>query len=242
MLIAKDMAQCRQSQKNTTSALEEILKPDSAIESLIKKVCKNGRVSIRVVHQETDENRYWYALRATYGRELQACQSIIKDKGIAFCPTITEYKLIKGKRKAVEVSRFPNILFAYGTEKEIQDFVYDNVHYDYLRFYYRHRHDGHKIIKEPLIVPTEQIESLKIICASEASDVVIVPQDAIIKFRQGECVRITEGAFAGVEGHVARFYGQQRVAVIIDDLVSVATAYVPSAFLEKKGTTTLNSK
>ena len=33
-------------------------------------------------------------------------------------------------------------------------------------------------------------------------------------------------------GRVARWHGQQRVAVIVDDLVTVCTAYVPSAFLD----------
>ena len=44
-------------------------------------------------------------------------------------------------------------------------------------------------------------------------------------------VRIVEGKFAGVTGRVARYHGQQRVAVIIDGLLTIATAYIPSAFL-----------
>ena len=190
-------------------------------------------VSTRNVHSSTVCDRHWYVLRATYGRELKACKNITEDKGIAFCPTVIEQQIINGKRKAIEVSRFPNLLFAFGSENEIQKYVYDNKRYSYLRFYYRHRHEGQRIIKEPLIIPDSQMESLQIICNSKADDVIIVPQDAIAKFQQGEHVRITEGTFAGVEGYVARFYGQQRVAVIIDGLASMATAYVPSAFLKK---------
>ena len=226
MLTAKD-THTISSKGPTSDALPNVQQPQQ------EKGLQAG-VSTQNVHQQTDEPRHWYALRATYGRELKAYEDITKEGGIAFCPTTTEYKIVNGKRKAFEVSRLPNILFTYGTEKEIQKFVYDNVNYEYLRFYYRHRHEGHRIIKEPLIIPENQMESLKIICASEASDVVIVPQDALIKFQQGEHVRIIGGAFAGVEGYVARFYGQQRVAVIIDGLVSIATAYVPSAFLERK--------
>jgi len=33
-------------------------------------------------------------------------------------------------------------------------------------------------------------------------------------------------------GKVARYHGQQRVAVITDGLLTIASAYVPSAFLE----------
>lgn len=190
-------------------------------------------VSTRNALSSTHKKHHWYVLRATYGRELKAYQDITEDHGTAFCPTVIEQQIINGKRKAIEVSRFPNILFAFGTEEEIQKYVYDKKRYPYLRFYYRHRHEGQRIIKEPLIVPDSQMRSLQIICYSEANDIVLIPQEAITKFQQGEHVRITEGTFAGVEGYVARFYGQQRVAVIIEGLASIATAYVPNAFLKK---------
>ena len=210
----------------TSEALPDVKQP------CIEKGLQTG-VSTRNVHSSPSQKRHWYVLRATYGRELKAYKDITDDKGIAFCPTVTEIQIINGKRKAIEVSRFPNLLFAFGTEDEIQKYVYDNKRYSYLRFYYIHRHEGQRIIKEPLIVPDSQMDSLQIICNSNADDVVIVPQAAITKFQQGEHVRITEGTFAGVEGYVARFYGQQRVAVIIEGLASIATAYVPNAFLKK---------
>ena len=42
---------------------------------------------------------------------------------------------------------------------------------------------------------------------------------------------VIDGAFKGVIGRVARWQGQQRVGVVVDDLVTVVTAYIPSAFL-----------
>ena len=39
-------------------------------------------------------------------------------------------------------------------------------------------------------------------------------------------------AFKGIIGKVARYHGQQRVAIIIEGLLTVASAYVPNAFLE----------
>lgn len=87
------------------------------------------------------------------------------------------------------------------------------------------------IVREPLIVPDYQIESLKIICASEAKDIIVVPS-SIQKFHAGQTIRVIDGIFKGVVGKVARYHGQQRVAIIIDNLLTVASAYVPSAFLE----------
>ena len=83
-----------------------------------------------------------------------------------------------------------------------------------------------------MIVPDYQMDSLKIICAADA-DEIIISTDRIDKFQKGQVVRIIEGKFKGVTGTVARYQGQQRVGIVIDGLLTVATAYVPSVFLEK---------
>ena len=46
-------------------------------------------------------------------------------------------------------------------------------------------------------------------------------------------MRVIDGVFKGVIGKVARYHGQQRVAIVIDGLATIASAYVPSAFLEQ---------
>ena len=178
-----------------------------------------------------EEISHWYALRTTYGREKKA-YDYLTAKGItAFYPTTNVVKLIKGKRKVVTESRLPNIFFAYGTEEQLKSFVYDNVNLPFLRFYYRHIHEGNKIIKTPLIVPDNQMDSLKIICAADA-DNIFVSLVKVPKFEKGQLVKVIDGAFKGVTGRVARWQGQQRVGIVVDDLVTVMTAYVPSAFLE----------
>lgn len=174
-------------------------------------------------------NSYWYALRATYGREEKA-YNYITSKGIkAFYPTLTQVKIIDGKPKKIVQSRIPNIFFAYAPENVIKSFVYDNINLPYLRFYYRYSHFKNK---EPLIVPDYQIESLRIICRTESDDIIISP-DIIKKFQQGDIVRVVDGKFKGVIGVVSRYSGQQRVGIVIEGLLTVATAYIPTAFIEK---------
>ena len=180
---------------------------------------------------EDKDEPHWYALRTTYGREKKA-YDYMRAKGItAFYPTKDVVKLIKGKRKIVTESRLPNIFFAYGTEDRIKEFVYDNVNLPFLRFYYRHVHVGRKIEKTPLIVPDYQMGSLKIICEADA-DNTIVSLSEVSKFEKGQLVKVIDGTFKGIVGRVARWQGQQRVAVVVDGLMTVVTAYVPSAFLE----------
>ena len=216
----------------TSNALPEAQSTVSAESSQTGVSTRNAHIASKPKAQKEEDIPHWYALRTTYGREKKA-YDYMTAKGItAFYPTTEVVKLIKGKRKIVTESRLPNIFFAYGTEEQLKFFVYDNVNLPYLRFYYRHFHEGARIVKEPLIVPDYQIESLKIICASEAENIILVPSD-LEKFKTGHTVRVTEGAFAGVIGKVARYHGQQRVAIMIEGLLTIASAYVPSAFLEK---------
>lgn len=183
---------------------------------------------------QKDTVPHWYALRCAYGREKKAYEYFLQ-KGIkSFYPTITKKIESDSKRQHVEESRIPNIFFAYDSLFSLKQYVYDNVHDEtkHIRFYYNRHHDG---TKEPLIIPDWQIDSLMLICDSEEEDIILEPITAE-KFIKGQHVLVKEGPFAGVQGIVARFMGQQRVGISIDGLFTMTTAYVPSAFLERLDT------
>ena len=215
----------------TSNALPEAQSTISAESSQTRVSTKNALLATKPKVQREADIPHWYALRCTYGREKTAYDYLVAKGITAFYPTTEVVKLIKGKRKIVTESRLPNIFFAYGTEEQLKEYVYDNVNLPFLRFYYRHIHEGNTIKKTPLIVPDNQMESLKIICAADA-DNTFVSIVKVPKFEKGQLVRVIDGAFKGVTGRVARWHGQQRVAVIVDGLVTMCTAYVPSAFLE----------
>ena len=215
----------------TSNALPEAQSTVSAKSSQTGVSTRNALLATKTKHPQKEELPHWYALRCTYGREKTAYDYMVAKGVTAFYPTTSVVKLIKGKRKVITESRLPNIFFAYGTEEEIKTYVYDNVNLPYLRFYYRHVHVGRRIEKIPMIVPDYQMDSLKIICAADA-DNTIVSLVEVPKFEKGQLVKVTDGAFKGVIGRVARWQGQQRVGVVVEDLVTVVTAYVPSAFLK----------
>ena len=215
----------------TSNTLPKAQSTVSAESSQTGVSTRNAHIAVKPKAQKEEGIPHWYALRTTYCREKKA-YDYMTAKGItAFYPTTEVVKLIKGKRKIVIESRLPNIFFAYGTEEQLKTFVYDNVNLPFLRFYYRHVHVGRRIEKVPMIVPDYQMESLKIICAADA-DNTIVSLVEVPKFEKGQLVRVIDGAFKGVIGRVARWQGQQRVGVVVDDLVTVVTAYIPSAFIE----------
>ena len=181
-----------------------------------------------------NEQQHWYALRTTYGREKKAYDYIIQHGGIAFLPTALVSKVNNGKKTTVEVSRIPNIFFAFGTEDSIKEFVYDNVNLPFLRFYYNRVNSGKATDKVPMIVPDYQMKSFQIICGCRGeTDTFIVPGE-VEKYKRGDKVRIKKGDFEGVVGVVARYRGQQRVGVVIGNMVTAITAYIPTSFLEKE--------
>lgn len=172
---------------------------------------------------------HWYAMRTTYGREKKAYEYIIGKGTEAFYPTSTIEKKDKdGKMIRQTVSRLPNIFFIHTTEEVAKSYAYDKKDLHYLRFYYNQHHDG---TKEPLIVPDRDIINLRILCQSHEEDILIVPQQ-VHKFEIGQIVRVTKGPFAGIEGTVARWHGQQRVGITIGGLCVIATTYVPTQFIE----------
>ena len=216
----------------TTNALPEVqqpIKPMNSQTGASTNCALTANINERSI--EDKDLPHWYALRTTYGREKKAYDYLVSKHVMAFYPTLKRVKIVDGKRITTDESRIPNIFFAYSTEEELKTFVYDNVNLPYLRFYYRHTHVGNKIVKEPLVVPEVQMNSLKIICAADSDDIVASTEE-IRKFKVGQKVRITEGKFKGVVGMVARYHSQQRVGIVIDGLLTVCTAYVPSAFIE----------
>lgn len=174
----------------------------------------------------------WHVLRTTYGQEKKAFD-YMQARGVkVFLPTERIVRLVKGKRRQLEKSLVPNMFFAFGTEDELKAFVFDNVNLPFLRFYYNFYHEGKVRKKIPLTVPSSQMRSFQIICEADSSDA-IVSVRPIPRFLRGERARVTSGRFAGVEGRVVRYKGQQRVGMVIDGLLSVATAYIPEAFLQR---------
>lgn len=215
----------------TPNALPEVQTPLEEENSQIGVSTRNALPRTIKSMPKPEEIPYWYALRCTYGREKKAYEHLCL-KGIeAFYPTITNTKTIDGKSEKIVESRLPiYILFAFGSFEQLKVFVYDNHHDETknLRFYYNFHHDG---TKEPLIIPQKQMVSLMKICNADVEDKQLEPF-VVEKFKTGQLVRVKDGPFAGVEGVVKRYKGQQRIGIVIDGLFTITTAYVAKEKLE----------
>ena len=201
-------------------------------------LAKNSQTGVSTengLSAEETEPQFWYVIRCTYGREKKACEYLKSQNIEVYCPTLIRHKLVDGHHRKIEESRLPNLFFAYDTFSHLKTYVYDNTNQETksLRFYYQHSHKDSILVRQPVVIPTYQMDSLKKICAQEKEDILMVTGN-VPQFNTGQTVRITEGKFKGVIGKVARYQGQQRVAVIIDGLFTAITAYVPSAFLKEE--------
>ena len=102
---------------------------------------------------------------------------------------------------------------------------------NFISLYYNHFEQNQTGKDELLRVPTDQMNNfIKATMARNKHTMLVDPQK--IKYKTGDTVRIVEGDFMGVVGKVARVGGQSRVIVTLDGVCSIATAYIPSAFLE----------
>lgn len=221
----------------TPDVLPEVQTPISA-ENSTTGVSTNYTQSAKKSQRTSKDSKkqksepHWYALRATYGQESKANDYLVSKGVETYYPIIKAFMMVNNKRKEVTRSYLLNIFFARGTEEELKQYVYDNVNLPYLRFYCRQVGIGKYSKPQPLIVPDRQLENLRTVLADQSGELVVVPDDEH-KFDKGATVRVIGGTFKGIVGKVARYCGHQRVAIVVDGILTIATTYIPSAYLER---------
>jgi transcription antitermination factor NusG len=85
--------------------------------------------------------------------------------------------------------------------------------------------------KRVIVIPEDQMRNF-IIVAGNNEEQVIYFSNKEVNLRKGIKVRITGGVFAGVEGTFMRIKGHKRLVVSIPNLFSVATAFIPSCYVQ----------
>ncbi|MFT4222893.1 UpxY family transcription antiterminator [Dysgonomonas sp.] len=166
----------------------------------------------------TQEKAVWYAMRATFRKELDAQNILDKEKIRSFIPmcyTVT----LRNQRKVRElVPAVRNLIFVYATLSDIKK-VKTKV--GYLQYIVNSRS------KEKIIVPDEQMKRF-IGVASTYDQKLIYLKPEEVNLKQGTPVRIIGGSFDGVEGVFMKVKGarSRRVVVLIHGVTAVATAEI----------------
>lgn len=187
-------------------------------------------VSVRYAR---DPSKQWFVLRASYNRA-QAAYDHITSLGIeAYYPVQHTLKLINGKKRHVLAPLLPNILFVYVDADTVRQIITGTATATHcLSYYYNHFKTDAGGSNPPLTVPYDDMMNFMLITAINNEHIMLVDQTRC-HYKSGDTVEVTDGAFVGCRGRVARVAGQQRVVVEIDGLCIVATAYIPSAFIKQ---------
>jgi transcription antitermination factor NusG len=86
--------------------------------------------------------------------------------------------------------------------------------------------------KKIIVVPEHQMLNFIAVAGNEKEQVIYLSNDEV-KLKKGAKVRITGGAFEGVEGVLLKIKGDKRLVVSIPNLFSVATAFIPSQYVQE---------
>lgn len=177
----------------------------------------------------------WFVLRVTYGRIDKAVEDL-KAKNIpTYVPMQYVERIVLGKKKRVKQPLFPNLIFARMTRIESHSIVKSPAPTaTYIRYYLdkTEKPESKTGLCPPVILSEDVMQHIVRATISSNPHVMTLPVSRC-HFKSNDQVRVKEGEFKGFVGRVIRVAGQQRVALEIKSICYLATAFVPSAFLEK---------
>lgn len=162
----------------------------------------------------------WFAMRATYRREMIARQALEAASIESFVPMHYELRVEHGRRRRRLVPAIHNLIFVYATPSQLQA---AKAKMPYLQYMIR-RAEGQPY-GEKIVVPTPQMEAFMAVAATlDEGLTFLAPQD--VPLAKGQRVRVHGGPFDGREGCLVKVsgYRSRRVVVAIEGLVAVALA------------------
>ena len=166
-----------------------------------------------------DEIPQWFAMRATYHREM-AVKQLLDNAGIeCYLPMTQKVKLSNGRKVRVSVPLVSSLIFVKCVKERLQRF---KVRVPYLQ-YITQRREGKN---EPIVVPVRQMDEFIAVTQSESSDEV--------DLGRGTLVRIHGGAFDGVTGAFIKLSGKRnkRVVIEVQGVIAVALECSDANFVE----------
>ena len=175
----------------------------------------------------------WFVLRVTYNRTQKACDIISTANVQSYMPMHYIIKKEIGKKKRMLQPLLPNLFFVYATRETVNSIIKKKgEETSVLKFYL----DKTKPLEDngkhpPLTIPFTSMTNFIKATSTDSEHVRIVSAEQC-HYKSGDMVKVIDGEFKGVTGRVARIAGQQRIVVEISGLCLVATAYIPTEFIE----------
>ena len=169
----------------------------------------------------------WFALRATYSRELKISRQL-SERGVrTFVPMVWRRCPVKpGMPQSKKlVPAISSICFVYSTRAEIDEYIRSFGDARPVNYYWDRTKNA------PLVVPEKAMEDFITVASSLDEELVYITEISP-KLKEGQAVRVKEGPFKGVEGKVVRIKKSRRILVELPGMLAVATTFVDPSSLE----------
>ena len=163
----------------------------------------------------------WYAAKVKYQTERKVKTWLDEQAIENFIPFRTVMIERDGRRIKREKPIIPGLLFIRTNYQTVCALPVESS----IKMIYLRNHENHQL----LIVPDKQMQDFMFLLDFSESAVRIENAN----LRQGDRVRVIKGDFAGIEGELIRIKKHKRVVVRLEGLFSLATTYIPGAFLER---------
>ena len=159
----------------------------------------------------------WYALRATYSRELKV-QADLQEKGVrTFIPMMWRDKKL--------VPAVSSLIFVYWTREALDSYIRSFADARPVNYYWD------RTTNSPLTIPDKDMENFIAVASTLDEDLVFLTEVSD-KLREGQTVKVKEGPFKGVEGKIVRIRKSRRILVELPGMLAVASTYVAPEELE----------
>lgn len=170
------------------------------------------------------ENEIWYAMRATYRRELEAVKLMEREGMGCFIPMQYKESVKQGRKVRELVPAIHSLVFVYARPSELKRVKAQATWLQYII-------DTRS--RQKIIVPDNQMQRF-IAVTGTYNDHLLYFQPGELNLKKGARVRITGGEFEGQEGIYLKVKGarDRRVVVEIQGVVAVAMATVHPDLIE----------
>lgn len=174
-----------------------------------------------------DAEATWFAMSATFGRELKA-KTFLESKRVK-CFVPMRYEIVKDKTQRKTRKLVPainNLIFVYTTKDRIQDLKSTTNYLQYLT----KPVDGKNI---PITIPEYQMQQFMAVCDTYNEKLVYLSADEI-NLKEGTPVKIIGSEFDGIEGTFVKINKsrKKRVVVMIQGLTAVMIAEFENGYLQ----------
>lgn len=169
----------------------------------------------------------WYAMRATYRREI-IVRNLLAEQGIeTFIPMKYTLTLRRGRKRRELVPAIHNLIFVHASPETMKD-IKSKI--SYLQ-YMMDRKDAKE--KTPIIIPEKQMEDFIKVASMYDQPLEFIPADRS-RLIKGTRVRIHGKQFGEVEGVLTRTPGSKakKIIVAISGIISVVTSAIEPERIE----------